>query len=83
METVEARTVKIDEDQAWKLLRKAKEIIVGRGKKYSVFHPASTNKPEILDQCLGRTGNLRAPALKVGDRYVIGFTEEMYDAYIT
>ena len=82
MKSVDAKKVKIDADEAWKLFRKAGEIIVGRGNKYSVYQPTEDSKTEILSQSLGRTGNLRAPALKIGDRYVIGFNEEMYDTYL-
>ena len=82
METVEARKDKIDADQAWNLLRRAKEIIVGRGKKYKVLQPSDGDRSEIMGACLGRSGTLRAPTLKVGDRYLVGFNAEMYAAYL-
>lgn len=81
-ETVNAGKVKIADDEAWSLLQRAREIVVGRGKKYLVFNPSGSNKEEILKNCLGRTGNLRAPALKIGDRYIIGFNEDMYREYL-
>ena len=80
-EAVDARKEKIADD-AWELLKGAKEIVVGRGKKFLVFTPSEENKEEILSQCLGRTGNLRAPALKIGSRYVVGFNEDMYRKYV-
>lgn len=82
LETVEARKVQIADDKAWKLLKTANEIVVGRGKKYLVFTPSEKVKGEILKQCLGRTGNLRAPTLKIGSRYIVGFNEDMYQKYI-
>lgn len=81
-ESVDARKQPLTEEDAWKLLRGAKEIIVGRGKKFLSFKPSEQNKKEILGHCLGRTGNLRAPALKLGNRYIVGFNEEMYVKYL-
>jgi hypothetical protein len=80
--TVDARKETVAEEEAWKVLQQANEIVVGRGKKFLSYKPSSANKEEILGQCLGRTGNLRAPALKVGKRYIIGFTEDMYAKYL-
>jgi len=81
-ETVEARKKKIGPDESWALLEKVIEIVVGKGKKILVYHPESDPKDEILRACLGRTGNLRAPALKVGDRMIIGFNPDMYEEYL-
>ena len=82
-ETVDARTEPLADNDAWKLLQTAEEIIVGRGKKYLVFKPSTTTKKDILQNCLGRTGNLRAPALRIGKKFIIGFTEDMYAEYLT
>ena len=35
---------------------------------------------ELLKLVLGPTGNLRAPTLKVGNRIVVGFNQEMYES---
>ena len=81
-ETVEARKVQITDDKAWELLKIAQEIVVGRGKKSQSFKPSTENKAEILSNCLGRTGNLRAPTLKIGKIIIVGFNEDMYDNYL-
>jgi len=81
-ETVEARKVPIPNDKAWELLKTAREIVVGRGKKSQNFKPSTANKAEILSNCLGRTGNLRAPTLKRGKMFLVGFNEDMYDNYL-
>ena len=81
-EITDARKEKIEGDDAWNLLGSAKEIIIGRGKKYVVFHPATDDQEVILKQALGRTGNLRAPTLKIGDRLIVGFCDEMYSQYV-
>ncbi len=81
-EVVEARKQKIVEEDAWAILGGAKELIVRRGKKFQVFDPAADDKEAILKVCLGRTGNLRAPTLKMGDRVVVGFNDDMYAQFV-
>ncbi len=79
---VEARKMKIADEDAWNLLSQADRIVVGRGKKVLTFDPKTDDKEEILKNCLGRTGNLRAPTLKIGDLMVVGFNEAMYEEYV-
>lgn len=81
-ETVEARQAPLAGEQAWALLQGAEEVIVGRGKNVVTLHPATDSREEILAHCLGRSGTLRAPALKIGNRLLVGFNEEMYSKYI-
>ena len=81
-ETVDANKTKLADEQVWNVLKNAQELVIGSGKKFLLFTPSETNKDEILKICLGRTGNLRAPALKIGDRYIIGFNEDMYRKYV-
>jgi arsenate reductase-like glutaredoxin family protein len=81
-EAVEARKEKIEGDDAWAILGAADELIVGRGKKFQVFDPKKDDKEAILKVCLGRTGNLRAPTLKMGGRVVVGFNDEMYAQFV-
>lgn len=82
-ETVEARKVKISEDRAWDMLGRSEEIVVGRGAKFIVLHPSRHSRQEILDHCLGRTGTLRAPVLKIGKRFLVGFNRGMYESYLS
>lgn len=81
-ETVEARRVPLAGEQAWELLRGAEEIIVGRGRKQIVLHPATDSREDILAHCLGRSATLRAPALKIGKRFLVGFNDEMYRKFL-
>ncbi len=81
-ETVEARKEKIVEQDAWNILKESSEIIVGKGKKFQIFDPSKDAKEDILAASLGRTGNLRAPALKIGKRFIIGFNEDMYKQFV-
>ncbi len=80
--SVEARKEKIESEAAWKILAEADEIIIGRGKKFSVFHPSSDDQEEILKQSLGRSGTLRAPTLVIGTTVIVGFNDEMYRQYV-
>ena len=81
-EAVEARKQKVEGEDAWAILGAAKELIVGRGKKFQVFDPKKDDKDPILKVCLGRTGNLRAPTLKMDDRVVVGFNDDMYEQFV-
>jgi hypothetical protein len=81
-EAVEARNQKVEGDDAWAILGTARELVVGRGKKFQVLDPAKDDKEAILKVCLGRTGNLRAPTLKMGDRVVVGFNDDMYAQFV-
>lgn len=53
-------------------------IYIGKGKKTIFFEPDETHKQEILKASLGRTGNLRAPALKVKNKMFVGFNDTLY-----
>lgn len=68
----------IKADGAWELFQGADSIHVGRGKKTEIFAPDAKTKDEILKVSLGRTGNLRAPTLRVGKSLYVGYNEEMY-----
>ncbi len=73
-------TVKID--GAWDLLSGAKKIYVASGKKILEFDPATADREELLKKATGRTGNLRAPTLRKGDVFFIGYNEEMYSTLV-
>lgn len=77
-QVVEARQVAIAEPEAWALLAGAGRILVGRGAKVEEFTPSGANRPEIMAKVLGRSGSLRAPSLKIGTEFLIGYGEEMY-----
>lgn len=68
-------------DAVWELVKESDKIVVASGKKLIEFTPAD-DKEEIIAKIAGRTGNLRAPALKIGNTYYIGFNEELYASRI-
>lgn len=77
---IDARKEKIDSDQAWSILASARRIHIGKGKKIISFEPTPDNKEEILKAAMGRSGNLRAPTLKIKKDIYIGFNETLYDS---
>lgn len=77
-QVVDARKAALAGEDAWKLLAGVREILVAKGKQYQVFDPRKDSKEAILAQALGRTGNLRAPALLIGDRLLVGFSDSLY-----
>ena len=44
------------------------------------FAPDEENREEILKAAMGRSGNLRAPTIRIGDRLLIGYNDDMYGA---
>ena len=72
----------IQAEGAWELFQGVDSLHVGRGKKTVHFTPDAETKEEILKVTLGRTGNLRAPTLRVGKRFYVGYNEEMYKELI-
>jgi len=56
--------------------------VVARGKKIFSFEPEEEIREEILKLCLGRSGTLRAPTLKIGSLMLVGFNEAMYGEYL-
>ncbi len=77
-ELVDARKNVIKADGAWELFQGADSLHVGRGKKSVLFTPDPASQEEILKVSLGRTGNLRAPTLRVGKVLYVGYNDEMY-----
>lgn len=82
-EIVEARQVAIGPDEAWRLLSQASGIRVGRGQKEMLLAPAASGREEVLAQVMGRSNTLRAPTLKFGSEYLVGYGEEMYRRFFT
>jgi hypothetical protein len=78
-EVVDARKTRIDENDAWELLKEAKTVAVAKGKKVQVFSAVADDKEALLQQVMGPSGNLRAPTYRVEDRFVIGFNIDLYE----
>jgi len=55
---------------------------VAKGKKTRIYEPSEQNREDLLKDVLGRTGNLRAPTLRIRDDFYIGFNVGMYDELV-
>lgn len=77
-QVVDARKEALAGEDVWKLLAGAGQVLVAKGKAYQVFDPRTDGKETLLAQALGRTGNLRAPTLRIGDQLWVGFSEGLY-----
>ena len=60
----------------------ASAIVVAKGKKTMKFEPRkdSFDAKELRAAVIGPSGNLRAPTLRVGKTWYVGFSEEAYAA---
>ena len=72
----------MDDSAAWDLLKEAEQIIVAKGKKVQTFAAPAGDREEVLHQVMGPSGNLRAPTLRRGDRFLIGFHEQAYEEWL-
>lgn len=71
---------KLQRDDAQNLLANASSMTVSKGKKVQDFKGGKSAADEAVDAMLGSTGNLRAPAIVVGKKLLVGFNEEAYAA---
>jgi len=78
-EVVDARKQKIDASQAWDTVAQAGIITVAKGKKVVVFSNVAAEEDAVLKQVMGPSGNLRAPTFRIGQDFVIGFHQDMYE----
>jgi hypothetical protein len=77
---IDAKKQVYNGEDAWKVVADAEKVVVASGRKILEFDPATADKEELLKKITGRTGNLRAPALRVGRVFYIGFNEPMYES---
>ena len=77
IETIPASR-KLQAEDARKLLETATKIVVAKGKKVAVFSVMASADYEIIEAMLGPTGNLRAPAMRVGNMILVGFHEDVF-----
>jgi arsenate reductase-like glutaredoxin family protein len=78
--SVDARKEQMGADEALALAKTVKEIYSCKGSKIIHFD-LSVDKPsddELLGALLGPSGNLRAPSIKVDNRLLVGFNEDVF-----
>jgi len=77
---MDAKKEKIDSRMAWELLQTRKRVHIGKGKRVLSLDTDVAHKEEILTAAMGRSGNLRAPAIKTKRAFFIGYNDEIYGA---
>jgi arsenate reductase-like glutaredoxin family protein len=77
---VNAKKTALREKEALEMVRQVDEVYAIKGKK--VIHldlrKERPDKAVLKEILLGRTGNLRAPTLRIGRKLVVGFNQETY-----
>jgi arsenate reductase-like glutaredoxin family protein len=73
---------KLGREEAAALAKKARTVIVAKGKKVTEFTVKGTPDDEVVDAMLGPTGNLRAPTLRAGKTLIVGFNEDAYSSVL-
>ena len=63
------------------MMRQVSKIYVAKGRKVLEFSPTADDKAVILQEVMGRSGNLRAPTLRVADELFVGFNEALYTTH--
>ena len=69
----------MDSEAALALLDGVRNLYVAKGKK-TIHFDLESERPsddEILGLILGRSGKLRAPAIRTGNRLVVGFNPDI------
>jgi arsenate reductase-like glutaredoxin family protein len=77
-EEADARKQALASAEVWDLVAKASKILVAGGRKVEEVVPREAAKEELLAKIIGRSGTLRAPALRQGDVFYIGYNDELY-----
>jgi len=75
---VDARKQRFDADAAWEVIKGADTVTTAKGKKVQTWNPATDDKDKILKQVMGPSGNMRAPTLRMENRFIIGFNDDLY-----
>ena len=73
---------KLGREDALALAVAADKVIVAKGKKLDKYPVKGAPPDEVVDAMLGRTGNLRAPTMRVGKTVIVGFNEEQYQTIL-
>jgi hypothetical protein len=76
---VDAKKESFPGEAAWEVIADAEKVYVASGKKIIEFVPADADRKAMLARITGPSGNLRAPALRRGKVFYIGFHPAMYE----
>ena len=82
-EIIDARKQSMGKKDALELAHDVSEIYSARGK--TITHIKIEDGPteqQLMDALIGPTGNLRAPSIKIGDKLLVGFNEELFNTVL-
>ncbi len=79
-ETVDAKKTRFGQADLDEVFDGIREVVVAKGKRHVTFDLVrGEHEPgELARAVLGPSGNLRAPAIRVGQKMLVGFSEEVY-----
>jgi arsenate reductase-like glutaredoxin family protein len=77
---VDAKKIRLDRGAAIELARQIDDLYAAKGKKVVHFDLKEKRADDeaLAEVLLGPTGNLRAPALRIGRTLIVGFDESTY-----
>lgn len=74
----DARKKSYPGEAAWPMLAEGKKVYVAVGRNVVEFDPQAVDRELLLNKVIGPSGTLRAPTLRVGRVWYVGFHPEMY-----
>ena len=81
-ETVDARKERYGPEDLDQLFDGASRLIAVKGKQSEVFDlRQGVDQDELVAAIIGRSGNLRAPALRLGKTWIVGFGEPAWSDF--
>ena len=75
----DARKEQMDATAVWDLMGSAERIVVAKGRRVETFVPTEDTQESILKAVMGRSGSLRAPTLRSGQVFFVGFNSTLYE----
>ncbi len=75
----DARKEKMEAAAVWELMGGAERIVVAKGRRVETFVPTEDSQESILKVVLGRSGSLRAPTVRTGDVFLVGYNAALYE----
>ena len=75
----DARKEKMEAEAVWKLMGGAERIVVAKGRRVETLVPTEDSQEVILKAVLGRSGSLRAPTVRMGDVFLVGYNAALYE----
>lgn len=77
---MDARKQRFERDDLPELLDEGDEVVVANRKKVLRFPLGpDTDWDAVAKVALGRSGALRAPTVRIGDRWYVGYHEELWN----